>query len=110
MTPPQDSVSDVERLRAALHEIANVRAIGGHCTSNSCCARMENIAIATLSVPINKIGEDASDKARGEAIALLDEINERADSRAFYGIRQTLHAKLCTIRKTLARPDWQGRP
>ena len=38
-----------------------------------------------------------------EAVALIDEINERKPSRAFYGIGQSLHAKLCTIRATLAR-------
>lgn len=36
-----------------------------------------------------------------EAIALIDEINEHATSRAFNGINQPLHAKLCTIRATL---------
>lgn len=43
-----------------------------------------------------------------EAIALIDEINERAKSREFYGIDQVLHAKLCTIRATLARHRAQG--
>ena len=38
-----------------------------------------------------------------EAILLIDEINERATSRKFHGIDQGLHAKLCTIRATLAR-------
>lgn len=38
-----------------------------------------------------------------QSIALIDEINERATSRQFYGINGVLHAKLCTIRATLAR-------
>lgn len=38
-----------------------------------------------------------------EAIALIDEVNERKPSRVLYGIEQTLHAKLCTVRATLAR-------
>jgi hypothetical protein len=37
-----------------------------------------------------------------EAVALIDEINKRATSRAFYGIGQVLHGKLATIRATLA--------
>jgi len=41
--------------------------------------------------------------ANKEAIALIDEINERAPSRQFHGIKQALHAKLCSIRATLAR-------
>lgn len=36
-----------------------------------------------------------------QAIELIDELNERATSRQFYGINQTLHEKLCTIRATL---------
>jgi hypothetical protein len=40
--------------------------------------------------------------AASEAIMLIDEINERATSRVFYGITQ-VHGKLCTIRATLAR-------
>lgn len=46
---------------------------------------------------------DQVERARQEAITLIDELNERATSRKFYGIDQTLHAKLCTIRATLAR-------
>lgn len=38
-----------------------------------------------------------------EAITLIDEINKRSTSRAFHGIDQCLHAKLCTIRATLMR-------
>jgi len=38
-----------------------------------------------------------------EAIALIDEINERSHSRSHWGIGQGLHAKLCTIRSTLNR-------
>ncbi|KAE8240392.1 hypothetical protein A4X03_0g8537 [Tilletia caries] len=41
--------------------------------------------------------------ANREAVELLDEINKRATSRKFWGISQTIHAKLCTIRITLAR-------
>ena len=44
-----------------------------------------------------------TDRALQEAVALLDELNERKSSRDFYGINQTLHAKLATIRATLAR-------
>lgn len=51
-------------------------------------------------VPSRGIGER---KAIREAIALIDEINERTSSREFNGINQPLHAKLCTIRATLAR-------
>ena len=46
---------------------------------------------------------NASDRALREAVTLLDELNERKSSRDFYGINQTLHAKLATIRVTLAR-------
>lgn len=42
-------------------------------------------------------------KAMREAVALIDEINKRAPSRQFNGINQPLHAKLCTVRATLAR-------
>lgn len=42
-------------------------------------------------------------KANREAITLIDELNERASSRLFWDIGQTLHAKLCTVRATLAR-------
>jgi hypothetical protein len=41
--------------------------------------------------------------AAEEALALIDEINERKPSRVFNGINGPLHAKLCTIRATLAR-------
>lgn len=43
------------------------------------------------------------ERAVNEAIVLIDEVNERKPSRDFYGIGQTLHAKLATIRLTLAR-------
>lgn len=43
-----------------------------------------------------------------EGVALIDELNERATSRAFYGINQVLHAKLCTVRATLARTALAG--
>lgn len=42
-------------------------------------------------------------RALEEGAALINEINERASFRAFYGIDQRLHAKLCTIRATLVR-------
>jgi hypothetical protein len=45
-----------------------------------------------------------------QAITLIDEINERSTSRQFYGIDQTLHAKLCTIRATLARHRLTAMP
>lgn len=45
----------------------------------------------------------ALDKANREAVELIDEINKRATSREFWGISQTIHAKLCTVRITLAR-------
>lgn len=48
-------------------------------------------------------GVDRGMVANREAIALIDEINLRAESRQFWGIGQTIHAKLCTIRATLAR-------
>lgn len=63
--------------------------------------------LTALSLPITQ-RDGQGDQARREAIMLLDEINKQAKSRAFYGIHQTLHAKLCTIRMTLARPDWQA--
>jgi hypothetical protein len=53
--------------------------------------------------------EEIAGKANREAIALIDEINLRSSSRAFYGIDQVLHAKLCTIRATLVRTHLQGQ-
>lgn len=46
--------------------------------------------------------EGRGERAIREAILLIDEINKRATSRAFNGIKGPLHAKLCTIRATLA--------
>lgn len=45
----------------------------------------------------------ALEKANQQATELIDEINLRAPSRQFNGIGFGLHAKLCTIRATLAR-------
>ena len=55
-------------------------------------------------------GEGELTRASREAIELIDELNERATSRKFWGISQTMHNKLCTIRVTLARalPSHQG--
>lgn len=77
-TPPQDSVSDVERLRAALElAVAQLTAIreandpddadSYRCDDREGCldwtyaaaAEAEKAVLAALSVPINKIGEDA---------------------------------------------------
>lgn len=52
--------------------------------------------------PPHPIGHGV-ERAVREAIVLIDEINERKSSRDFYGIGQTLHNKLATIRLTLAR-------
>jgi len=46
---------------------------------------------------------DFRGRAISEAIELIDELNERATSRKFWGISQTMHSKLCTIRATLLR-------
>jgi hypothetical protein len=56
-----------------------------------------------IAAPAASDGVGEVELAAREAIVLIDEINERAKSRAFYGIDQSLHAKLCTIRATLAR-------
>ena len=42
-------------------------------------------------------------EALREAMVLIDELNERVESRKFYGIGQALHGKLCTVRATLQR-------
>lgn len=78
MTPPQDSVSDVERLRAALTltvgQLTAIReandpddADSYRCDDREGCldwthaaaAEAEKAGLAALAVPINKIGEDA---------------------------------------------------
>lgn len=49
MTVVEKMAGEVERLRKALHAIANVRPIGGHCHDNSTCGIMEGIATAALA-------------------------------------------------------------
>ena len=61
---------------------------------------IEGEILASLSHPVSTNMQVA--KAVREAIALLDEINERATSRQFYGIDHVLHGKLATIRAILA--------
>lgn len=51
------------------------------------------------TVPVHGVRREAI----AQAIALIDEVNLRAPSRQFNGIGHVLHAKLCTIRATLAR-------
>lgn len=48
--------------------------------------------------------------ASREAVELIDELNKRATSRKFWGITQTVHNKLCTIRITLARQALKDTP
>ena len=76
---------------------------------NRCCAFItqehttneEAITAWNRRVSTNK--DETIAKASAEAIALIDELNERKHSRVFYGIDQALHSKLCTVRATLAR-------
>lgn len=53
------------------------------------------------AMPATPSDQEKLAKAMREAILLIDEINERGESRAFYGIVQGTHGKLCTIRATL---------
>jgi hypothetical protein len=73
---------------------------------NEAMISAQTIAAAIRAMPLSTLeGHDAGAQQTAcvEAIALIDEINERSTSRAFNGINQPLHAKLCTIRATLAR-------
>ena len=63
--------------------------------------REEAVTAWNTRVSTNK--DETIAKASAEAIALIDELNERKHSRVFYGIDQALHSKLCTVRATLAR-------
>lgn len=38
-----------------------------------------------------------------DIIKLIDEVNERVESRRFYGVGQALHGKLCTVRFSLLK-------
>jgi len=64
-------------------------------------------AIAAMPTPSD---QEKLEKAMGEALILIDEINKRSDSRCFYGISHSTHAKLCTIRATLQIPLARMRP
>ena len=65
-------------------------------------SKIAEAVLATLPARDARIRREAREAMR-EATVLIDEINERKPSRLFYGINQPLHAKLCTIRATLAR-------
>jgi len=60
-------------------------------------------------VPTPSDQEELS-RAMQEALILIDEINERGESRRFYGICQPTHSKLCTIRATLQIALARTRP
>jgi len=68
-----------------------------------------NAAVAIVSA-ITSSEQEKLEKAMGEALILIDEINKRSESRYFYGIGQSTHAKLCTIRATLQVPLARIRP
>lgn len=101
---PKPCPSEVELARtiACRHLDADMNDVfdGSYDSSPVFAAALDGLrSRATLTQPAG----DVVERARREAIILIDEINERAPSRQFYGIGQTLHAKLCTIRATLAR-------
>ena len=110
MTPPlkiaeQPSQEGVERKRLYAAASSALRFAG----SRNAISAADEWAILALVAATPKLADPTSEavermrKAAREAKVLIDEINERATSRAFYGIDQPLHAKLCTVRATLAR-------
>ncbi len=60
-------------------------------------------AIGNKATPSTDVEAVRLRKAIEEAMALINEINQRKSSRSFYTIDQALHSKLCTIRATLQR-------
>ncbi len=109
--PPAMDREAVEKVRAFLEErIANYsglrdQAVDAGTDENGYALATEALertldALSTLSADAIRQGE--VHKAAREAIILIDEINERGESRRFNGIGQALHSKLCTIRATLA--------
>lgn len=115
---PGDVGTQIEYLRDALAGIA------AHASPNVGGTDAEKLRSATGSAQLAldyfgelfpaaltpSAGETRLVRAGREAIELIDELNERATSRKFWGISQTMHNKLCTIRVTLARalPSHQG--
>jgi len=94
--------------RGEKDENTTLRAFAKHRLAHSLPSQADEIAALRARVA-------ALTKANREAVELIDEINERATSRKFWGISQTIHAKLCTIRITLARailskqePEYSG--
>ena len=108
LTP--SALSGEEQARKIAREVCdrrNLKRDNGLVYGAALEAAKEALGLSALS---GDAGETRLVRASREAIELIDELNERATSRKFWGISQTMHNKLCTIRVTLARalPSHQG--